>query len=1304
MTAAEIVSRYSRLLERIGGEGEDPTQRKIAILRLLAQDPDFRKLSKDERREAARQAILAAEMRAQEIGHDFDLEQARIGQHERDVDYSRSLPERALTAASDVVRSAIPTADRLLSESVLGGAGKLYAALDTLTMGAFSKLPYAQETIDYARSVEEEGSLPGKIGAELLATVPSVYAGGALGRAATKALEASSAIGGIARQLPSTARALLEEGAIGATIGQQQVLERAGMGDDVSPAEAAKTVAEYGAYGALGGTAIRGLLSRLRKVSAQTPEVRKLIKRLGDEIEREAEAVVELRHKIGAANMPDAVKLRLMAQLDERAAAISKKYDEMMAIAKSRGRAIRSPEGDRVAVITEPMDDKQLALELSRLRGWLERSTKEELLKAREAAGLPVIKGESHEQLRERLYRVYEAKLSGKEPEQVDLIARRLHEPVEPERPVTWGTAERAAAGRPPAREELAARADEVLKKAGIEPMEAVAAESPTAVPELWEKKPPKFPVNVPQLGGGDDAAMVELHQALIQIEDRLKSLKTTRTAEDTAEIMGGRPELMTIDVANPEKTIAAVKEIGGGLQEQSRRLAALRRQYARAFKDKRARELALNAIDEVEAQIKREAEKYDIIGNVAGRLLKAFDLGVRQIDLPADAGPGEIVKALVAKEVEKYPELADAWASAAQVIDADDYIGARALEAAFRRIPKDPAQRRAWLRKVLTEKLPRTFRTYFYANILSGPGTHARNVISNSFVQLASILEDAMASWYARALGVRAADPVDVVAELWGVTDGAVRGALAAARVLSGRQDPFVALFLSGPQKAMALTGEQVQSIGGTLAKLYTMPNLRLLVAEDTAFKVMSFDRALHKLAAEELRKRGVTSAKEIAEKLPAFIREVANGKHPQLIQKALQRAEYETFMDEPGAIVKGLGALIEHVPVLRHVFPFIRVTGRLMSYSAERIPFLSGGVKIGRAISRYSTERTHEAGAELAQELAKNTLGILFMVPLIMGALSGRIRGAQPGFTAKQRRAREAMYVQGGIPKAVKVGGSWVGVSGFEPFDTYITLAGALADAEKESEGPEDFLAKAVAEALPSMLDKSFIAGLEPLTQLLLERNAGPMARMLLRQVTPQEALMRSITRGTYEKLPESRRPLPLEAAVSSVAAEIPGVAQKFPVRYDIWGNEVTFEQPGPVRFLGTQFYSREKKDEVTEFLERLGVLPGPLRPVQRVDFGGESVKVELKPYEMNVIAQTRRELHSALERMLPRLKRLAARRPDLAYKAAKTLISRFSRVAQARLRKMLSWRYSKDRARRELMEQAIQKWAQEFEGEGF
>ena len=431
---------------------------------------------------------------------------------------------------------------------------------------------------------------------------------------------------------------------------------------------------------------------------------------------------------------------------------------------------------------------------------------------------------------------------------------------------------------------------------------------------------------------------------------------------------------------------------------------------------------------------------------------------------------------------------------------------------------------------------------TELYINsLLSGPQTHAVNILSNTLTSLAQIPEHAAGAVVGsvRRLLPNQADTdrvlfSEVGARAAGMVSGAREGMRAAARA-----------FLTG-DSADAINkveNQQMRAIPGVAGSVIRTPT-RLLSAEDELFKGMASRMEMNGLAIRQAKSEGLRgkAARDRAADL------VLNPTD-DMLKRSFDYARYLTFQTplEHGSFAAGVSSATQRRQELKLLLPFVRTPMNLLKFAAERSP--------AAPIMRSWRREVEAGGARRDMALARMAVGTGVAAAMYEMAAAGHITGGGPADQAKRR----LMLANGWEPYSLKVGDRYYSYARLDPFSTTIGTAADLYDltdntSDDEKDGSAMMLAAAI---LNNLSSKTWLSGLSSALEAVndpgrylsnfLARTAGAIA---------VPALVAQTARETDPIIREARSPL------DRIRSRVPGLSDDLYPRRDVLGRVVQSE----------------------------------------------------------------------------------------------------------------------------------------------
>jgi hypothetical protein len=349
---------------------------------------------------------------------------------------------------------------------------------------------------------------------------------------------------------------------------------------------------------------------------------------------------------------------------------------------------------------------------------------------------------------------------------------------------------------------------------------------------------------------------------------------------------------------------------------------------------------------------------------------------------------------------------------------------------------------------------------------LLSGPLSHAKNIIGNSLFGLYQIPERAVAALYSNVLpkGVRSwrelvpgsADEQigldEALTMIQSMRNGLVEGFQLASEAFRKNQPSDLLTKIEQQRVPQETMGETLQRITGVAPDTWmgkamdyygtavTLPG-RALMTEDEFFKGTFYRMHLNTLVerrGKAVYRDAIGNGMPEADAIKAMETEVANLlAHPprDLDEAAMDYARRGTFTAE---LPPGLKALqgVFNTPALKIIVPFFKTPANISLEVIERTPFAP--------LSSKWRQEMAAGGVSRDMALAKVTLGSSVLATYALLAAEGHITGSGP----KRQADREALERDGWRPYSIKIGDKYYSYGGLEPVGALLAIAADYAE----------------------------------------------------------------------------------------------------------------------------------------------------------------------------------------------------------------------------------------------------------------
>lgn len=236
----------------------------------------------------------------------------------------------------------------------------------------------------------------------------------------------------------------------------------------------------------------------------------------------------------------------------------------------------------------------------------------------------------------------------------------------------------------------------------------------------------------------------------------------------------------------------------------------------------------------------------------------------------------------------------------------------------------------------------------------------------------------------------------------------------------------------------------------------------------------------------------------KELLQKYEVKLKDSIFNKQGEVVDIAAARAGQEVALQIPLTGKLGeLDSLLTRTPILRPFFLFMKTGANAISVVSKHTPILGRFNDDVRAILSATPDQLDgvakfgiNSPAQLAEARAlikgRIATGYMTVGSAIGLYTTGRLTGNGPA----NRELRNAWIRSGKWrPRSIKLGNKWVNYDGLEPFASFLALVADIGDNATTlgETGTEDMFRKAGYLIGMNLTNKSFLAGLQPLTDIL-------------------------------------------------------------------------------------------------------------------------------------------------------------------------------------------------------------------------
>ncbi|MGE0775660.1 MAG: hypothetical protein AB7L36_11560, partial [Sphingomonadaceae bacterium] len=500
-----------------------------------------------------------------------------------------------------------------------------------------------------------------------------------------------------------------------------------------------------------------------------------------------------------------------------------------------------------------------------------------------------------------------------------------------------------------------------------------------------------------------------------------------------------------------------------------------------------------------------------------------------------------------------------------------------------LQRVTNDPAKVNAYAMKAANPAFKDKLIELWYNSLLSGPQTHAVNILSNSMTAALQLPEHAAASMVGAARRAFSTGEIDRVmgselgARMTGLLQGTREGLRAFARTARTGQvlDPMT--------KVEAAEREAISGLKGKVIRIPT----RMLSAEDELFKAIGRRMELNGLAVREASKEGLKG-----EAFRKRVAELSANPTDEMLERSFDYARYVTFQRPLGKIGQSMMNITAEWPLLKLFLPFIRTPSNIFKYVIERSP-------AAPVVKDWRTDFA-AGGARRDLALAKMALGTGLGMLITDLAAQGHVTGSGPA----DEGAKQLLRADGWAPYSIRIGDKYYSYQRLDPIASTLGVAADLAATseymtEKQREKSAALVTTAI---MKNLSNKTWLSGISSMVEAMSEPDR--FAPALIARLSGSIAIptgVAQIARTTDPILREAQEP------IDAIKARIPIVSKSLPARTDVWGRPIVNEGGLGPNIVSPIWVNTRRNDPVNKALLDLGVNVGrPSRP--RVD--GKSV----------------------------------------------------------------------------------------------
>lgn len=514
-----------------------------------------------------------------------------------------------------------------------------------------------------------------------------------------------------------------------------------------------------------------------------------------------------------------------------------------------------------------------------------------------------------------------------------------------------------------------------------------------------------------------------------------------------------------------------------------------------------------------------------------------------------------------------------------------------------------DPAKVAAFASQAYKAKTSDMLLEAWINALLSGPQTHATNILSNTLTSLWSVPEKVVASGISKVTGsgISIGEAAD---HAFGFLEGAKEGIRAGWKAFKTEQpSDAIGKIEAGKFRAIPSVTINGREFGGRQVRI---PG-RLLTAEDEFFKSIAIRQEINSQARRTARREGMKG-----EALAQRITELRANPTDEMRSLARDYAAKQTFTNPLGKGGQAVQAAARELPALRVVIPFIRTPVNIVKYFGERSAF----APLMKEVRSNLAGRNGAVARD--EQMARIALGSTVGAVAAYMAAEGHITGGGPSDPAK----RSLMYADGWQPYSVKVGDSYYSFQRLEPLGMLLGVSADFAELQKamRADEKENIAALIMASISKNLVSKTWLQGPSDLIEAVQDPERYGPGYVQRLAATSVPAVVAQAARVNDPYLREA------QTTLDAVRARIPGEKETLPAKRDLFGNQIKREGNLGPDILSPIYQSTAKNDPAIKEMLRLDITPSQvprklsgveLEPDQYDEYArmsGEALKMSL------------------------------------------------------------------------------------------
>ncbi|APZ97328.1 hypothetical protein BWQ93_01595 [Sphingopyxis sp. QXT-31] len=507
--------------------------------------------------------------------------------------------------------------------------------------------------------------------------------------------------------------------------------------------------------------------------------------------------------------------------------------------------------------------------------------------------------------------------------------------------------------------------------------------------------------------------------------------------------------------------------------------------------------------------------------------------------------------------------------------------------------LERDPASLNKFVEAANKPKLKDKLVEVWYNFILSGPATHAVNVMSNTMTTLAQIPEHATAAAFGaarHAFNKRAAERLafsEVGARAAGLMTGAREGVQELAARFAAKEGDAPGAWntakrwgnavadIEPADLATKVEAHSQRAVSGVKGKVLRLPTSALTI-EDEMFKAIARRSEMAGQAVRIARREGLRG--EAAKARAAAL--VANPTD-EMWSKALDYARYATFQRPLGELGSLVTRATQTAPILKVVLPFVRTPTNLFKFAVERSP--------AAPLLREWRKDFAAGGASRDLAVARAAIGSGIGALVAEAAEQGLITGSAP----RDKNKRRLLDADGWEPYSIKIGDKYYSYRRLDPFALTIgTAADLVTLGDGMTSGQKDKGAGLVVAAIMGNLaNKTWLSGLSDALAGL--RDPERYGGRFIDRFAGSALVPTGVAQLARAMDPTARE---TDGTLEYIQSRIPGLSDNLLPKRDAWGREMVSEGGLGPDIMSPIWTSTEKGDPATHEAIRVGAVISP------------------------------------------------------------------------------------------------------------